>query len=68
LINKIRNFWNKSYLNRQMYMELMIKSTFVSFESYVKYIEQLKNKSEIEMVWIKVELGELMQKVGKKIM
>ncbi len=68
MINKIRNFWNKSYLNRQMYMELMIKSTFVSFESYVKYIEQLKNKSEIEMVWIKVELGELMQKVGKKIM
>ena len=59
LINKIRNFWKKSYLNRQLYFELIIKSEFVSFNSYANYLGQLKDKNEREMIWIKIELNQL---------
>ena len=59
LINKIRNFWKKSYLNRQLYLQLMIKQEYVAFGSYVNYIAQLKDKNEREMVWIKIELSQL---------
>ena len=54
LINKIRNFWKKSYLNRQLYLQMMIKNEYLAFNSYVNYIGQLKDKNEREMVWIKI--------------
>ena len=59
LINKIRNFWKKSFLHRQMYLQLIIKREFTTFNSYVNYIGKLENRSEKDMLWIKVELGEL---------
>ena len=44
LINKIRNFWKKSYLNRQTYIQLIINKSFITYNSYVGYIGQLKDK------------------------
>lgn len=66
LINKIRNFWKKSYLNRQLYLQIMIKSDFITFNSYANYIGQLKDKNEWEMVWIKIELSQLNSLFGTK--
>lgn len=66
MINKIRNFWKKSYLNRQLYLQMMIKSDFITFNSYVNYIGQLKDKNEREMIWIKIELNQLNNLFGTK--
>jgi len=49
---------------------MMIKSEFTTFNSYVNYIGQLKDKNEREMVWVKIELNQLNNlfgQVGKKV-
>lgn len=33
---------------------MMIKYDFITFNSYVNYIGQLKDKNEREMIWIKI--------------
>lgn len=48
-----------SYLNRQLYLQMMIKNDYITFNSYVNYIGQLKDQNEREMNWIKIELNQL---------
>ena len=35
----------------------MITRKVLSFASYINYVGGLKNKSELEMLWIKMELN-----------
>lgn len=44
----------------------MIKNDYITFGSYVNYINQLKDKDEREMVWIKMELNQLNNLFGIK--
>ena len=37
----------------------MITNKYLSFSSYINYVGGLTNKSELEMLWIKIELNEL---------
>lgn len=45
----------------------MIQRKALAFASYVNYVGELKNKSEIEMIWIKMELNELYSEFGKTL-
>jgi len=37
-----------------MYLKFLIEKGVLQFPSYINYIGQLKNKSEAEMIWIKM--------------
>ncbi len=47
-----------------MYLQLVIKREFLTFNSYVNYIGQLKDKNQREMIWIKVQLNQLNNMFG----
>jgi len=66
LINKIRNFWKFSYFNRHLYLQCVLKNNITTFNSYVSYIGELKDKNEKDMIWIKVELNQLNNQFGVK--
>lgn len=45
----------------------MISQKFLSFSSYIKYVGGLTGKSDLEMLWIKMELNELNNEFGKAL-
>ena len=45
----------------------MITQKYLSFSSYINYVGSLKDKSDIDMLWIKVELNELNSEFGKSL-
>jgi hypothetical protein len=67
LINKVRNFFRNSFFHRLLYLRFMITNKYLSFPSYINYVGGLKNKSEIDMIWIKMELNELNNEFGKSL-
>ena len=66
-INKIRNFFKNSFFHRLLYLRFVIQRKALAFASYVNYVGELKNKSEMEMIWIKMELNELNSEFGKTL-
>jgi hypothetical protein len=42
-------------------------SKFLSFASYINYVGGLTDKSDMEMLWIKMELNELNSEFGKSL-
>jgi hypothetical protein len=54
LINKIRNFFRNSFFHRLLYLKLLIHRQVLAFPSYINYVGELKGKSELEMIWIKM--------------
>jgi hypothetical protein len=67
LINKIRNFFRNSIFHRLLYLRFLIRREVISFSSYIKYVGSLKDKTDIEMIWIKMELNELNAEFGKSL-
>jgi hypothetical protein len=67
LINKIRNFFRNSIFHRLLYLRFLLKREVISFASYVNYVGSLKDKTDIEMIWIRMELNELNAEFGKTL-
>ena len=45
----------------------MIGKKYLSFASYINYVGGLTGKSDLEMLWIKIELNELNNEFGKSL-
>jgi hypothetical protein len=67
LINKIRNFFRNSFFHRLLYLRFLIRREVIGFASYVNYVGSLKNKTDLEMIWIRMELNELNAEFGKTL-